>query len=174
MTISVSSRILEYASVHLPSSGKPKSDAIAGNLSKILPAVAQRRFVSANRRDLRDAFVDRVGRFEKVALPTVESAPLAAEHAFPHIAVVVAAAVETLLRAIIDARHSLARQQITDRLRRLSGNGLRVHKPAVRPRHLVVIIDESDKILPGFAVIGIFGLESLVARAQFRRMPKNL
>ena len=63
-------------------------DAVAGNLPKILPAVAQRRFAAPNRRDLRDAFVDRVGRLEEVSSGAVEGAPLTAEHAFAHIAIV--------------------------------------------------------------------------------------
>ena len=55
-----------------------------------------------------------------MTLFAVEGAPLAAEHALAHLAVVVAIAVKALLGAIIvDARHPLTAEQVADRQYRL-------------------------------------------------------
>ena len=117
---------------------------------------------------------------EEVDPRGVESAPLSAEHAFPHVAVVLPASVEPLLRAVVDAGDPLTGQKIPHSKHRLLPFRVLVHESLVRPGHLVMVVHERDEVPACLAVVGIENLEPFVAIPQrigtdesFYRLLKN-
>src|SRR5262249_45371758 len=117
-------------------------EAVAGDFTQVLPTASQRDLLLAQRKHLGKLAIHPLVLTEEMPPLGAECAERAAKHALAQVAVTVAAAVERLLAAVIDARDAERRGIERERAQHQRGRHAIRRKPrlVLALSHLVVVV----------------------------------